>query len=100
MTLSFSCQKCLPDPPRPISPAADPKDGQASPLYAVPEVLPPLLIQVGGDEVVLDDARHYAQKAAATGGEVQLDIFEGLRHVLSKHRAFDAVAVFLTRHWA
>jgi epsilon-lactone hydrolase len=60
---------------------ADPKDGRASPLYAVPEVLPPLLIQVGGDEMLLDDARRYARAATDKGGEVQLDVFAGLRHV-------------------
>ena len=87
---------------------ADPKDGRASPLYAVPEVLPPLLIQVGGDEILLDDARRYAQAAADKGGEVRLDIFEGLHHVFqsatkdlpSARRALDTVATFLNRHWA
>jgi len=87
---------------------ADPKDGRASPLYAVPEVLPPLLIQVGADEILLDDARRYAQAAADKGGEVRLDIFEGLHHVFQSatrdlptaRRALDEVAAFLTRHWA
>jgi len=87
---------------------ADPKDGRASPLYAVPEVLPPLLIQVGGDEILLDDARRYAQAAADKGGEVQLDVYEGLHHVFqgaakdlpTARRALDAVAAFLGRHWA
>ena len=40
----------------------DPKDGRASPLYAISEILPPLLIQAGGNEVLLDDARRYAQR--------------------------------------
>jgi monoterpene epsilon-lactone hydrolase len=87
---------------------ADPRDGRASPLYAVPEVVPPLLIQVGGDEILLDDARRYAQAAADKGGEVRLDIFEGLHHVFqgatrdlpAARRALDAVAAFLNRHWA
>jgi epsilon-lactone hydrolase len=87
---------------------ADPKDGRASPLYAVPELLPPLLIQVGGDEVLLDDARRYAQAAADKGGEVQLDVFEGLHYVFQNaakelptaRRALDAVSAFLNRRWA
>ena len=87
---------------------ADPKDGRASPLYAVPEVLPPLLIQVGGNEILLDDAQRYAQAAADKGGEVRLDIFEGLHHVFqgatkdlpSARRALDTVATFLNRHWS
>ena len=86
---------------------ADPKDGRASPLYDVPESLPPLLIQVGGDEVLLDDARRYVQAVADKGGVVQLDIFEGLHHVFQNaakelptaRRALDAVAAFLARHW-
>ena len=87
---------------------ADPKDGRASPLYALPQVLPPLLIQVGGDEILLDDARRYAQAAAAKGGDVRLDVFEGLHHVFqgaakdlpTARRALDAVATFLSSHWA
>ncbi len=73
-----------------------------------PEVLPPLLIQVGSDEILLDDARRYAQAAADKGGEVQLEIYEGLHHVFQNEvkdlptarRALDAVAAFLSRHWA
>jgi len=87
---------------------ADPKDGRASPLYAVPQTLPPLLIQVGGDEILLDDARRYAKAAAARGGEVRLDVFEGLHHVFqgatrdlpTARSALDAVATFLNRHWS
>ena len=44
----------------------DPKDGRASPLYRIPDILPPLLIQVGTEELLLDDARRYA---AFGGGE-------------------------------
>jgi acetyl esterase/lipase len=63
---------------------------------------------VGANEVLLDDARRYAEAAADKGGEVQLDIFEGLHHVFqgaakdlpTARRALDAVAGFLNRHWA
>jgi acetyl esterase/lipase len=87
---------------------ADPRDGRASPLYAVPQVLPPLLIQVGGDEILLDDARRYAQAAADKGGQVSLDVFDDLHHVFqyatkdlpTARRALDAVAAFLNRHWS
>jgi monoterpene epsilon-lactone hydrolase len=86
---------------------ADPRDGRASPLYAVPSDLPPLIIQVGTDELLLDDARRYAQAAAEKGGEVRLEIFEGLHHVFqsstrelpSARRALDNVAGFLSSHW-
>jgi monoterpene epsilon-lactone hydrolase len=85
---------------------ADPK-GRISPLYHVPAVLPPILIQVARDELLLDDARRYAIAAAERGGEVRLDIYEGLHHVFqratatlpSARRAFDDAASFFVRHW-
>jgi len=87
--------------------AADPRDGRASPLYAIPDGIPPLAIQVGTDELLLDDARRYAALAAAKGGEVRLDLFEGLHHVFQRStedlpsacRALDDAAGFLSRHW-
>ena len=85
----------------------DPKDGRASPLYRVPDVMPPLAIQVGTDELLLDDATRYGAFAAQKGGEVRLDIFEGMHHVFqrcteqlsSARLAFDDAAHFLSRHW-
>jgi monoterpene epsilon-lactone hydrolase len=87
---------------------ADARDGRASPLYSVSATLPPLAIQVGSNELLLDDARRYAVAAAEKGGEVSLDIFEGLHHVFqqsvgdlpSAGRARDAAGRFLSRHWA
>lgn len=87
---------------------ADARDGRASPLFAVPEKLPPLAIQVGTDELLLDDARRYAIAAAVTGGGVvHLDIYEGLHHVFqrstdelaSARQALDAAARFIGTHW-
>jgi monoterpene epsilon-lactone hydrolase len=86
---------------------ADARDGRASPLHALPDVLPPIAIQVGADELLLDDARRYAAAAAAQRGEVRLDVYEGLHHVFqrsveelpSARRALDATAAFITRHW-
>lgn len=87
--------------------SADPKDPRASPLYGVPEGLPPLLVQVGSHELLLDDARHYAKLAALKGGKVQLDVFEGLHHVFqravadlpSAGRALNDAASFVREHW-
>ena len=86
---------------------ADPKDGRASPLYADPGSLPPLLLQVGTDELLLDDARRYAMLAAQHGGEVRLQVFEGLHHVFqracadlpSARRALDDAGTFISAHW-
>lgn len=86
---------------------ADPRDGRASPLYDIPAQLPPLAIQVGSRELLLDDACRYAHAAAGSGGEVQLDIFDGLHHVFqrateelpSARAALDAAAHFIRVHW-
>ena len=43
--------------------------------------MPPLLIQVGGEEVLLDDARVVAEKAKAVGMDVTLSVYEGMWHV-------------------
>src|SRR5579885_2123644 len=48
----------------------DPKTPLASPLYADLRGLPPLLIQVGTAEVLLDDSRRLAERARAAGVEI------------------------------
>ncbi len=59
----------------------DPTDPLASPLYADLSRLPPLLIHVGSDEALLDDATRLAEKARAAGVEVRLDVWQGMGHV-------------------
>jgi len=51
-----------------------------SPLYGDLHNLPPLLIFVGGDEILYDDSVRFAEKAKAAGVEVTLRIGEGLFH--------------------
>ncbi|SEO69729.1 alpha/beta hydrolase [Trujillonella endophytica] len=58
----------------------DPRDPYASPLYADLAGLPPLYIQVGDGELLLDDARRLAEKARAAGVEVHLDVFHRMQH--------------------
>ena len=43
--------------------------------------LPPPLIQVGMDEVLLDDARRFAGKALAARSDVVLEEWQGMHHV-------------------
>jgi len=57
------------------------KDPLANPLYADLAGLPPLYIQVGGDETLLDDSRNFVAKAKAAGVEVKLDIIPKMQHV-------------------
>ena len=68
--------------------AADPRDPLASPLFGDLRGLPPLLIQVGTDERLLDDARRYAGLATLAGVSVELEIFEGMHHVFQLDVAY------------
>jgi acetyl esterase/lipase len=60
---------------------ADPRNPLASPLYGDFKGLPPMLIQVGGDEILLDDAARVAEKARSAGVDVRLDIWPEMWHV-------------------
>ena len=60
---------------------ADPNDPLISPLYADVKGFPPILIQVGGNEILLDDSTRLAQKLNKGGVKVQLDIYENMMHV-------------------
>ena len=51
-----------------------------SPLYADLTGLPPLLIHVGDDEILLDDSTRLAENATAAGVEVSFKIWKGLWH--------------------
>ena len=59
----------------------DPADPLLSPLFADPTGLPPLLIHAGGDEVMLDDSRKFAEQARAAGVPVTFKVFDGMWHV-------------------
>jgi monoterpene epsilon-lactone hydrolase len=59
----------------------DPATPLASPLYADLRDLPPLLIQVGSDEVLLADATGLADRARQAGVAVTLEVWEGMQHV-------------------
>lgn len=57
------------------------RDPLVSPVYADLSNLPPLYIQVGGDEILLSDSTRAAEKVRAAGGEVMLEIWPGMWHV-------------------
>jgi monoterpene epsilon-lactone hydrolase len=52
-----------------------------SPVYADFHDFPPLLIQVGSEEIMLDDALRVAEKAKAAGVGVTLKVWLGMWHV-------------------
>jgi epsilon-lactone hydrolase len=58
-----------------------PRTPLASPVFADLRGLPPLLIHVGRDEVLLDDAVQLAERAKAAGVDATLDIYERMIHV-------------------
>jgi len=84
----------------------DPCDPLVSPLYADLRNLPPLLIQVGDRETVLDDSVMLADKAGAAGVGIDLQVWDGMIHVFQMfgaelaeaHRAIADIARFLDRH--
>jgi acetyl esterase/lipase len=84
----------------------DPRHPLASPLYAELTGLPPLLIQVGDRETVLDDSVMFADKACATGIDVELQVWDGMIHVFQMfaselaeaRQAIDSIARFINRH--
>ncbi len=59
----------------------DPAAGLISPVFADLSGLPPLIIQAGTHEVLLDDAVRLARQAAIADVEVTLDITPGVPHV-------------------
>jgi phosphinothricin tripeptide acetyl hydrolase len=61
--------------------ATPPRTPLASPLFADLRGLPPLLIHVGSDEVLLDDATQLAERARAAGVETTLEVYERMIHV-------------------
>ena len=61
--------------------ATPPRTPLASPLFADLRGLPPLLIHVGSDEVLLDDAVQLAERAKAGGVDATLEIYDRMIHV-------------------
>ena len=78
-------------------------DPRLSPLFADLSCLPPTLIQVGEDELLLNDSLRLAARAEAAGADVRLERYPGLWHVFQAHvgmlraadRALERVASFL-----
>jgi epsilon-lactone hydrolase len=84
----------------------DPALGLISPVFADLSGLPPLIIQGGSHEVLLDDAIRLARQAAAADVQVTLDItplvphvFQGFYPILDEAAtALDRAGQFLSAH--
>ncbi len=82
----------------------DPQNPLASPLYADLTGLPPIRVQVGDDEVLLDDSRRYLERAVAAGVDAKLDVWAGMPHGFVTNiggfnaatQALEACGAFLT----
>ena len=60
---------------------AHPRTPLAAPLYADLSGLPPLLIQVGTAETLLDDSTRLADRAKAAGVDVTIEPWDEMIHV-------------------
>jgi monoterpene epsilon-lactone hydrolase len=52
-----------------------------TPLFEDLHGLPPVLVQVGKDEILLSDSERFGERARAAGVEVELEVWEGMWHV-------------------
>jgi monoterpene epsilon-lactone hydrolase len=57
------------------------RDPLANPLHGDLSGLPPVYIQVGGHETLLDDSRALAEALRRADGEVKLDVYPEMQHV-------------------
>lgn len=59
----------------------DPAHPLISPLFADLHGLPPTLIQVGNDEILLSDSTRLEEKMKAMGVDARLEVWDGMWHV-------------------
>ena len=82
----------------------DPRTPYASPLYGDPAGLPPVLIQVGSDEILKDDAVRMAERLQAANPRSRLEVWRRMPHVWQlfvpvmpeAHQAIARIGEFLT----
>jgi acetyl esterase/lipase len=63
--------------------ATDPRNPLVSPLYADVHGMPPTLLQVGTQEVLLSDSTRMADRLKAAGVETKLEVWPGMFHAFS-----------------
>jgi monoterpene epsilon-lactone hydrolase len=88
-----------------LGPGVDSRDPVATPLYANLRGMPPVLVQVGGDEVLVDDARSVVARARSAGVIAELDIVPEMQHMYQfdagvmpeADASYDRAAAFIGR---
>ena len=84
----------------------DPGNPLASPVFGDYRGIPPLLIHVGENEMLLDDSVRVAKKAKGDGVEVKLVVWDGMFHVFQSHepllpearQSIEQIADFIRSH--
>lgn len=87
-------------------PSGDFQNPSVSPLYADLSKLPPMLIHVGTEEILLDDALRLARQAALADVAVELKVWPGMIHCLhlfapmlsEGQKAITEAGAFLKQH--
>ena len=85
----------------------DPMSTYASPLFADLSGLPPMIIHVGTNEVLLDDSRRLYENAKKCGVKVEIKIWDEMMHVFqafdrilpSANKSLKEMGVFLQKHY-
>ena len=88
------------------TPVAQADDPRVSPIEGDLGGLPPMLIQCGEAEVLLDDSRRYAEQAHQSGSPVKLSLWADMPHVFvgfapllnAANRALEEIARFVDAH--
>lgn len=82
-------------------------DPRCSPLFATHDNLPPTLLQVGSEEILLDDSTRFEASVSQAGGDVTLRIWPKMHHVWHMsagivpegRKAIQELADFFEEHW-
>ncbi len=85
---------------------ADPRRPDISPLFAELSGLPPLLVQAGGAEALLDQVRDFSARAQAAGVDVQFSVYDDMVHVWhllgsatpQAQQGIDEIVAFTRKH--
>jgi monoterpene epsilon-lactone hydrolase len=75
-------------------------------LYGDLQGLPPILIEVGDHEILLDDSHRFAEKARSAGVDITLRLWEGMVHCFplfapmfpEATQAWDEIIAYIKKH--
>jgi len=85
-----------------------PRAATVSPLFADLDRLPPLLVQVGTAETLLDDSTRFTERARAAGVDVELEVWDDMIHVWhafaiilpEARQATERIGHYLQQRWS